>query len=105
MKMAALIFTVLLLSTAVSARALKALPPSATQIDKSAGDLTALSIEELMNIKVTLANRRETTVTQSPAAIFVITQQDIQRSGATTIPELFRRVPGMNVARVDTNKW
>ena len=64
-----------------------------------------MSVEELMGIEVTTVSRRESTVGQSPAAIHVITQEDIRRSGATTIPELFRGVPGMDVARIDNNKW
>jgi iron complex outermembrane receptor protein len=64
-----------------------------------------MSIEQLMDIEVTTVSRQESTVGQSPAAIHVITQEDIRRSGATTIPELFRRVPGINVARIDGNKW
>ncbi len=39
------------------------------------------------------------------AAIFVITQEDIRRSGATSIPEALRLVPGLEVARIDENKW
>ncbi len=64
-----------------------------------------LEFAELAKIKVTSVSRTESTVQQSPAAIFVITQEDIRRSGVTAIPELFRMVPGMNVARIDGNKW
>lgn len=67
--------------------------------------LKQLSVEELMNMEITTVSRRESTVRQSPAAIHVITQEEIRRSSATTFPELFRRVPGMNVARIDNNKW
>lgn len=68
-------------------------------------DINKLSLEELMGVEVTSVSRQESTVGQSPAAIFVITQEMIRRSGATTIPELFRMVPGMDVARADNNKW
>ena len=61
--------------------------------------------EQLAQIKVTSVSRQESTVQQSPAAIFVITPEMIRRSGATAIPELFRMVPGMDVARIDGNKW
>src|SRR6478736_1076601 len=60
--------------------------------------LKTLSLEELMEQEVTSVERRESTVGQSAAAISVITAEEIRRSGATTIPELFRRVPGMDVA-------
>src|SRR5207249_32165 len=55
--------------------------------------------------QVTSVSRQESTVAHSPAAIFVITQEMIRRSGATSVPELFRMVPGMDVARVDSSRW
>ncbi len=67
--------------------------------------LRELGLEQLMNIEVTTVTRRESTIGESAAAVYVITQEDIRRSGATTIAELFRRVPGMDVARVDNDKW
>jgi len=45
------------------------------------------------------------TVGRSPAAIYVLTAEDIERSGQRTIPDLLRMVPGMDVARIDANKW
>ena len=67
-------------------------------------DLTELSIEELINIPVTI-QRTTQPLSHSTAAISVITQDDIRRSGATTIPEVLRMVPGMHVAQIDGNKW
>ena len=64
-----------------------------------------LSIEELMNIKVTTASRRPQKISEVPSAIFVITQDDIRRSGATSIPEALRMAPGVEVARIGTDKW
>lgn len=58
-----------------------------------------------MDVEVTTVSRMESTVRKSPAAISVITQEDIRRSGATYIPELLRMVPGLHVARLDGNKW
>src|SRR5215470_3175372 len=68
-------------------------------------DLTDLSLEQLMNLRVTSTARRPQTVAESAAAIFVITQEDIRRSGVTSIPEALRMVPGVEVARIDANKW
>jgi iron complex outermembrane receptor protein len=68
-------------------------------------DLTELSIEDLMNIEVTTVARKSERLADAAAAVFVITSEDIQRSGATTIPELLRMVPGLQVARIDANKW
>ena len=71
----------------------------------AAHSLTGSSIEDLMNLRVTTVSRSASTVGQSPAAVFVITPEMIRRSGATTFPEILRMVPGMNVARIDANKW
>src|SRR3984957_16614358 len=68
-------------------------------------DLTTISIEDLMNIKVTSASKKEQTLSRVAAAMFVITQKDIQQSGSTNIPDLLRMVPGLDVAQVDSNTW
>lgn len=71
----------------------------------SAIDLADLSIEQLMNESVTSVSKRETDLNQSPAAISVITGDDIRRLGITSIPEALRLVPGLNVARISANQW
>lgn len=68
-------------------------------------DLIDVSIEDLMNIAVTSASRKEERVTDVAAAVFVITGDDIRRSGMTTIPDLLRLVPGVDVAQLNSNKW
>jgi iron complex outermembrane receptor protein len=68
-------------------------------------DLTALSIEELMEIEVTSVSKKEERLSHAAAAVYVITQEDIRRSGLKSIPELLRMVPGLEVARIDANKW
>ncbi len=68
-------------------------------------DLTDMSIEDLMGIQVTSVSKKAQSLSDSAAAIFVITAEDIAQSGATCIPELLRMVPGLNVARIDSNKW
>ena len=68
-------------------------------------DLTQASIEDLMNIQVTSVSRKEQKLSKVAAAIYVITQEDIRRSGSTTIPDLLRMVPGLDVAQVDANSW
>ena len=72
---------------------------------KKTQNLADMSIEELMNESVTSVSKKDTKLAQSAAAIFVINQEDIRRSGVTSIPELLRMVPGINVARIDANKW
>ncbi|PIE63355.1 MAG: TonB-dependent receptor [Desulfobacter postgatei] len=68
-------------------------------------DLTEFSIEELMEIKVTSVSKKSQRLSDSAAAIFVITREEIRRSGVTSIPEALRMAPGVNVARIDANKW
>ncbi len=68
-------------------------------------DLTELSIEELLDVEVTLASRKPQKISQTAAAVFVITNEDIRRSGAASIPELLRIVPGLQVARISSSKW
>lgn len=68
-------------------------------------DLTTLSLEELMQVEVVLVSRREQTLLEAPAAVFLVTGEDIRRSGATSVPEALRLVPGLQVARIDANKW
>jgi iron complex outermembrane receptor protein len=68
-------------------------------------DITSMSVEDLMNMQVTSVSKRTQKVADAAAAVFVITQDDIERSGARSIPELLRMVPGLQVARIDENKW
>jgi iron complex outermembrane recepter protein len=72
---------------------------------KTEGRLTQVSLEELGQIEVTTASKVPVKATRTPAAIYVITQEDIRRSGATSIPEALRMAPGVEVARVDSNTW
>jgi iron complex outermembrane receptor protein len=68
-------------------------------------DVTNMSVEDLMNLQVTSVSKRAQKVADAAAAVFVITQDDIDRSGARSIPEILRMVPGLEVARMDENKW
>ena len=68
-------------------------------------DFTGLSLEQLMAVEITSLAKKPQKFSQAAAAVFVITQEDIRRSGATSIPEVLRMVPGIQVARIDSNKW
>ena len=68
-----------------------------------ADDLTKLSLEELLSIEVTSVAKRPQLADEAAAALFVITQEDIRKTGAKTIPELLRVVPGLEVASIDAN--
>src|ERR1041384_8328986 len=69
------------------------------------GDLTTMSLEDLMNVQVTSVSKTAQSVNTAPAAITVITQEDIRHSGLESIPELLRLAPGMEVARFNANQW
>lgn len=68
-------------------------------------DLTEISLEELANVEVTSAGRREQRLSETTAALFVVTREDVRRSGATTLAEALRLVPGMNVAQIGASEW
>jgi iron complex outermembrane recepter protein len=68
-------------------------------------DLASLSVDDLMNVEVTSVSRKGQKLSDTAAAVFVISQDDIRRSGATSIPEVLRIVPGMDVARINGNIW
>ncbi len=68
-------------------------------------DLIELSLEELMDVEVTSVSRRPKKKSQAAAAVAVISRADIRRAGITSIPEATRLAPGIQVARIDANKW
>lgn len=80
-------------------------PASQTPAESVRGDLTTVSLEDLMNIEVTSVSKKEQKLSRTAAAVFVITQEDIQRSGATNIPDLLRMVPGLQVAQINGDNW
>lgn len=71
----------------------------------SAEDLRRLSIEELAQIRVTSVSKTAEPLNRAAAAIYVITAEDIRRSGATSIPEILRLAPNLHVARLDANTY
>ena len=68
-------------------------------------DLTRMGLEELMQVEVNLVSRQPQRLFSTAAAAAVLTAEDLQRSGGRSIPEALRLVPGMQVARIDANKW
>ena len=68
-------------------------------------ELLTLSLEQLLEVEVISVAKKSQTIAESPAAITVITRQDIRRSGATHIGELLRLVPGLDVARMNSYDW
>lgn len=78
---------------------------SAAPYGVASDDLTQLDLESLMQLEVTSVSRKEESVLGASAAIYVITAEDIAHSPATTIPQLLRYVPGLQVAEIDTGQW
>jgi iron complex outermembrane receptor protein len=68
-------------------------------------DLTQLKLEDLMNMEVTSVSKKEQKISEAASAVFVITSEDIARSGANDIPDLLRMVPGVEVAQINSSKW
>lgn len=86
--------------------ALAAVVLSSTSIHaQNREDLSNLAVDDLLNVSVVSVARKEQKVADTAAAVFVITQDDIRRSGATTIPDVLRMVPGLDVARINGNSW
>lgn len=73
--------------------------------DERQANLANETLQDLMNTQVTTVSRTEQKLSQTASAVFVITQEDIARSGATNIPDLLRMVPGMDVAQINANTW
>jgi iron complex outermembrane recepter protein len=68
-------------------------------------DFTEYSLEDLMGIEVTVATRQAAPLDTVPAAVYVLTGDEIRRSGHTSVPEALRMVPGFYVSRWTTHSW
>jgi iron complex outermembrane recepter protein len=73
--------------------------------DAQSDSLKQLSLGELGNIEVTTPSKEPEKLWRTPAATYVLTEEDIRRSGATSIPEVLRLVPGVEVAHINSNIW
>ncbi len=69
------------------------------------GSILEMDLRELTEIRVTSVSRRPQKLSDTAAAVYVITSEDIRRSGATTLPEVLRMVPGVEVARINASTW
>jgi len=72
---------------------------------QNAADLTNQSIEDLTNVEVSTVSKSDQKMSRTGSAVFVISPEDIRRSGATNIPDLLRMAPGVDVAQIDANTW
>src|SRR5262249_29760044 len=95
-----LAFSVILFGVAISA-----LAQDSGKKPTKPSDLAALDLEDLMNLRVTSVSKESQKMSQVAAAVFVIGQEDIRRSGSRNIPDLLRMVPGLDVAQINANTW
>ncbi len=77
----------------------------ATPVLYANDELSELSLEQLMNVEVTSASRKTQSLGEVAGAMFVISAEDIRRSGVTSVAEALRMVPGVHVARIDDTRW
>jgi len=90
---------------AATTRPSPATKPSNNAQNPEATDLTQLSLEDLMHVEVTSVSKESQKISEAPASVTVIGQDDIQRSGLGSIPELLRLAPGLDVAQINANSW
>ncbi|HKV93387.1 MAG TPA: TonB-dependent receptor [Candidatus Angelobacter sp.] len=69
------------------------------------GDLSQMNLEQLSKIQVTSVSKKEQKLGDTASAVYVITQEDIRNSGATSLPDVLRMVPGLDVAQINGNRW
>jgi iron complex outermembrane recepter protein len=95
------------LLTVLAMTSVLATPPSwvVAASSEDSSDLLNLSLQQLSDIEVTSVSKRSEKASQAAAAIYVITQEDIRRSGMQNVPELLRMVPGLQVARAGAQNW
>ena len=85
--------------------ALTAAGACAEALQPSVADLQSLSLEDLGNVRVTSVSKRPEALSQAATAIYVISAEDIRRSGATSLPEALRLAPNLEVARINAYAW
>jgi iron complex outermembrane receptor protein len=72
---------------------------------RTAADLANLGLEDLMNIEITSVSKRPERISEAAAAVYVITQEDIRRSGVTSLPDALRLAPNLQVARASASGY
>jgi iron complex outermembrane receptor protein len=85
--------------------AFPALASTAQAVTSAAADLSGLSIEELANIDISSVSKAEQPLSEAPAAVYVITHEDVIRSGATRLPEILRLAPNLQVAQITGSSY
>ncbi|HXI82641.1 MAG TPA: TonB-dependent receptor [Verrucomicrobiae bacterium] len=80
-------------------------PAQTNEPVQSASELKRMSLQELFDIEVTSVSKKPEKLSETAAAIHVVTDEDIRLSGALSIPEALRDIPGVEVARVDSSQY
>jgi len=75
------------------------------ELSLSPSDLRRMTLEQLMDIRVTTVSRQAERWFDTPSAIQVITQEEIHRSGASSLPEALRLAPNLQVAQINSSSW
>ena len=79
--------------------------PAEAAADPGGDELADLSIEQLAEVRVRSASKREEPLSAAPAALYVITPSEIESSGATSLPEVLRLAPNLQVQQVDASQY
>lgn len=90
---------------AVGAGMAAAVTPALAHAPQDMPDLSRLSLEELAQVEITSVSRRPEPVGRAAAAVYVIDAEDIRRSGATSLPEVLRLAPNLQVQRVNAGEY
>ncbi len=98
------VLLVLVVCASPGARAFAQTPAPVRPLPQSR-ELKALSLQELGNVQVVSTTKQPDTLWRTASATYVITQDDIRRSGATTLPDVLRLAPGVIVSQSDSNRW
>jgi len=80
-------------------------PPAARPVAAGRSSLLDMSIEDLAQVQITSVSRKAERLADAPASVYVITGDDIRRSGATSIAEALRLAPNLQVARIDASQY
>jgi iron complex outermembrane recepter protein len=90
---------------AMSAQSTGVAAKESSQGSPKSVDLTSISIEDLMNVQVISVSKKAESLSAAPAAIFVITGEDIRRGGFSSVPDALRTVPGLYVVQQSSHIW
>ncbi|MBI4566537.1 MAG: TonB-dependent receptor [Planctomycetes bacterium] len=75
------------------------------KVQDQARDVTEIDIEDLLRVRVISPGKKEQPLQEVPAAVYIIRGEDLKRSGATSVAEALRAVPGLQVARATSSSW